>query len=64
MTQEVMIFLDENGMLHGMTIAHNPWQNNVVERLNRTLVDLVRSMLHHNGRKNTSGPKLWLLRCT
>ena len=30
------------------TVSHNPHQNGVAERLNRTLMDLVRAMLRHS----------------
>ena len=40
-------YLEENGIKHQLTIAYTPQQNGVAERMNRTLLDLVRSMLHH-----------------
>ena len=39
-------YLDQHGVMHQTTIAYTPQQNGVAERMNRTLVDLVRSMLH------------------
>ncbi len=35
-----------HGIEHQLTIAYTPQQNGVAERMNRTLLDLVRSMLH------------------
>ena len=40
-------FLTANGIHHQLTVAYTPQQNGVAERMNRTLLDLVRSMLHH-----------------
>ena len=40
-------FLSSNGIHHQLTVAYTPQQNGVSERMNRTLLDLVRSMLHH-----------------
>ena len=39
------LFLQEHGIAHQLTVAYTPQQNGVAERLNRTLLDLVRSML-------------------
>ncbi len=39
-------YLEEHGIVHQTTIAYTPQQNGVAERMNRTLIDLVRSMLH------------------
>lgn len=40
-------YLDSHGIHHQLTVAYTPQQNGVAERMNRTLMDLVRSMLHH-----------------
>ena len=40
-------YLSENGIHHQLTVAHTPQKNGVAERMNKTLLDLVRSMLHH-----------------
>ncbi len=40
-------YLSEHGIHHQLTVAYNPQQNGVAERMNRTLMNLVRSMLHH-----------------
>ena len=40
-------FLADNGIRHQLTVAYTPQQNGVAERMNRTLLNLVRSMLHH-----------------
>ena len=42
-------YLEEHGVHHQLTVAYTPQQNGVAERMNRTLIDLVRSMLHHKG---------------
>lgn len=43
---EIKRFLESNGIFHDKTISHDPWQNGVAERMNWTLGDLTRSMLH------------------
>ena len=40
-------FLRNRGIQHRLTAPYNPHQNGVAERLNRTLVELVRTMLQH-----------------
>jgi len=40
-------FLKERGIQHRLTTPRNPHQNGVAERMNRTLTELVRTMLHH-----------------
>lgn len=42
-------YLLQNGISHQLTVAYTPQQNGVAERMNRTLIDLVRSMLHTAG---------------
>lgn len=39
--------LERLGVEHQQTVPYNPQQNGLIERLNRTLMELVRSMLHH-----------------
>jgi len=39
-------FFEDRGILHRLTAPGNPFQNGVAERMNRTLLELVRSMLH------------------
>lgn len=39
----------ENGIIHEKTIPYTPQQNGVAERINRTLMDRVRSMLIDSG---------------
>ena len=36
-------FLKENGIIHQLIMSYTPQQNGVVERRNRTLLDMVRS---------------------
>lgn len=38
-----------NGILHQTTVSHTPQQNGVAERVNRTLVEMVRCMLCESG---------------
>ena len=42
-------FVERHGITHRLTAPGNPHQNGVAERINRTLVELVRSMLHQKG---------------
>ncbi len=39
-------YLADHGIAHQLTIAYTPQQNGVAERMNRTVINLVRSMLH------------------
>ena len=36
---------DEKGIIHKLTISYTPQQNGVAERRNRTLIEMVRSMM-------------------
>ena len=47
LSTEFKSYLDANGTQHQLTTTYTPQQNGVAERLNRTLIDLVRSMLSH-----------------
>ena len=40
-------YLAERVIEHDLTIPDNPWENSVAERLNRTMIDLVGSILKH-----------------
>lgn len=40
-------YLSKNGIKHQLTVHHTPHQNGVAERMDRTLMNLVRSMVHH-----------------
>ncbi len=42
-------YLSDHGIQHQLTVPYTPQQNGVAERMNRTLMNLVRSMLHHKG---------------
>ena len=44
-SNELKSYLQENGIQHQLTVAYTPQQNGVAERMNRTLMDGVRSML-------------------
>ena len=54
LSHEFSSYLREYGILHQLTIAYTPQQNGTAERMNRTLLDLIRSCLH--GKK--SGQKI------
>ena len=47
LSNQMKEFLEKRGITHRLTAPGNPYQNGVAERLNRTLVESVRSMLHH-----------------
>ena len=49
MSKEFDEHLTENGIAHQFSTVESPFQNGVSERLNRTLMDLVRSMLFARG---------------
>ena len=40
-------YLKEKGITHQTTVPHNPAQNGVAERMNRTLLETARSMMAH-----------------
>jgi len=46
LSNEFKNYLEGNGIKHELTIAYTPQQNGVAERMNRTILDLIRSMLH------------------
>jgi len=46
-SKEMLGYLENRGIRHKPTTPRNPYQNGVAERLNRTLKELIRSMLHH-----------------
>ncbi len=46
LSNEFKSYLEDHGIQHQLTIAYTPQQNGVAERMNRTLVDCVRSLLH------------------
>ena len=48
-SDEMGNYLEDNGIVARPTTPHNPHQNGVAERLNRTLTELIRSMLHQKG---------------
>ncbi len=45
-SHEFKSFLQEHGIQHQLTVAYTPQQNGVAERMNRTILDFVRSLLH------------------
>ena len=46
MSSDFSSYLDEQGIRHERTVPHTPQQNGVSERMNRTLVECARAMLH------------------
>ena len=48
-SDEMNRYLQEKGILARPTTPRDPHQNGVAERLNRTLTELIRSMLHQKG---------------
>ena len=44
-SQDFEKYLQENGIKHQTTVPYNPQQNGVVERMNMTLLNMVRSMM-------------------
>lgn len=47
LSNEFKAYLAQHGIKHELTVAYTPQQNGVAERMNRTLLDLTRAMLHH-----------------
>ena len=46
-SHEFAEYMKEKGILHQTTTPMNPEQNGIAERMNRTIVETARSMLHH-----------------
>ena len=63
-SNEFKSYLLENGIQHQRMVAYTPQQTGVVERMNRTLMDCVRSLLHSSELDKSSGLKLCQLRST
>lgn len=55
LSRKFKAYLEEYGVTHQTTVAYTPQQNGVAERMNRTLIDLVRSMLQ----AESIGKELW-----
>lgn len=49
LSTEFTNFFSEHGIHHQQSCAYTPQQNGVAERMNRTLKDLGRAMIHHKG---------------
>lgn len=47
--EEMKAFCNENGIHHRKSVAYTPEQNGCVERDNRTIMELARSMIHSKG---------------
>ncbi|GMF28853.1 unnamed protein product [Phytophthora fragariaefolia] len=43
------IYLDRSGIKHEKTVPYTPQQNGLAERMNRSLVEMARCMLYHEG---------------
>ena len=43
----VKLFLDSQGTIHTTCTAYTPQHNAIIERKNRTVIEMVRAMLHH-----------------
>ena len=50
-------FLDNNGISHNFSCPRTPQQNGVVERKNRTLQEMARTMINESNVKNIFGLK-------
>ena len=50
-------FLDEEGISHEFSATYTPQQNGVVERKNRTLIEMARTMLDEYKTRSTFGRK-------
>lgn len=46
--EEFRLYLTDNGILLQLTVPSTPQQNGVAERKNRTLLDIMRSMLSNS----------------
>ena len=46
-SEEFAEYCKSRGILQEVTVPYTPQQNGVAERMNRTIIDTVRSMLHH-----------------
>ncbi len=57
------LYLADEGIRHEFTIPHTPEQNGVSERLNRTLIESVRSMLADSKLPHQSGLKHYQQQC-
>ena len=46
-SEEFAEYFKSRGILHEVAVPYTPQQNGVAECMNRTIIDTVRSMLHH-----------------
>ncbi|DBA01445.1 TPA: hypothetical protein N0F65_005564 [Lagenidium giganteum] len=42
-------FCSRQGIIHQTTVPYSPQQNGVTERMNRTIAEMARSIIHHRG---------------
>jgi transposase InsO family protein len=56
---QVEEYLEKEGIKHEFSAPYTPQQNGVVERKNRTLIDMVRRCLENSRRPSGFGRKLW-----
>ena len=45
--REVSEYIESNGTIHTITTAHTPQHNALIERMNRTIVEMTKAMLYH-----------------
>jgi len=55
--KEMEMYMQRHGIIHRRTAPYTPQQNGVAERMNRTIMDMVRCMLYESGLPN----KFWSL---
>ena len=55
LSHEFRDYCDKNGINRHLTAPYSPQQNGVVERRNRTLLEMTRSLLKHMNVPNTLG---------
>ena len=47
--KELKLFFNENGTTQSTTVPYTPEHNSIVERMNRTELEMMKSMMHHCG---------------
>lgn len=52
-SKEFAEYLNEKGIVHRLTVPHNPQQNGKAERMNLTVMSIVRSLLIQSGMPKT-----------
>eukprot|EP00171_Calliarthron_tuberculosum_P022481 IDg22481t1 len=49
LSNDFRAYLADHGIKHQFTVVYTPQQNGVAERMNRTIINLVRSIMHFKG---------------